>query len=714
MSAARDGHEACEARARAGAPDDERAGRYTVAPMPRRLLIHPPFADPTQPYVSLPTLKGYLGAKGLDVELLDLNLEAAHHLLSREGLERLARRLTELCHELNGRSRLDFDAQRRYRLAFEARDRVAAAADADPSPLEVFRDRARFLDPVAYEIARLHVDAAFDGLAALHFPYRYGFNSATHSVVPWSFDLLAEHAQDESGVLVDLYDRVFEGGLAGVDFIGLSIAFPSQIPEASKLAYRLRRLAADAFIAFGGPAIHQVLIHADDAARQRVLEHVDGVGLFEGEETLAQLLPLLPEWQARRDPDVLALVPNLLMRDVAGRPRLGPRHVLDLRDVPAPDPTGLPLDRYVAPERTLLYAPTRGCYWNQCSFCYYGLSETATASYREIPPARVAEDLAQLSQRFGVRHVYISCDVLAPAYAVRLAQAIVDRGLDITWSSDLKIEKYFTPKRCELLYRSGLRAAAFGIESGSDRILDLMRKGCDRATMTRVNRDFHEAGIATEWMTFTDHPGETLEEALATIAWIEEERERVALFVVGEFGLERGSAIYQDPSAFGVEAIWFAEGDDLRLYAQFKQAGGGRDPAQQEVVDAAISRLSRGYRLAAYPWAGANSTHHSLLWLLARGPGAFREQLDAPGLAARAVAEAVRAVRPKTRPRFSLARIADREDRFFASYWPRALYTTLPARRSGGARDALAPLSLPHFERESQRVPAMLPARRRL
>jgi hypothetical protein len=28
------------------------------------------------------------------------------------------------------------------------------------------------------------------------------------------------------------------------------------------------------------------------------------------------------------------------------------------------------------------------CYWDKCSFCYYGLAETATASYREVPPER--------------------------------------------------------------------------------------------------------------------------------------------------------------------------------------------------------------------------------------------------------------------------------------------------------------------------------------
>src|SRR5688572_5858826 len=57
------------------------------------LLLYPPFADPTQPYLSLPSLKGYLRSRSLDARVLDLNVEAAHHLFERETLEDIARRI---------------------------------------------------------------------------------------------------------------------------------------------------------------------------------------------------------------------------------------------------------------------------------------------------------------------------------------------------------------------------------------------------------------------------------------------------------------------------------------------------------------------------------------------------------------------------------------------------------------------------------------------
>ena len=61
----------------------------------QRLLLHPPFADPTQPYLSLPTLKGWLRARGLDATVVDLNVEAAHWLFEPETLA--ARALMKSC-----------------------------------------------------------------------------------------------------------------------------------------------------------------------------------------------------------------------------------------------------------------------------------------------------------------------------------------------------------------------------------------------------------------------------------------------------------------------------------------------------------------------------------------------------------------------------------------------------------------------------------------
>lgn len=688
----------------------------TWAPALEHLLIHPPFADPTQPYLSLPTLKAALRAKGLDARVVDLNLEAAHWLFQKENLRDLARRIGSRFVDLNRAQQLDFDEQREFRQIVESRPSIEHAIGADPSPITVFQTRELFYDATHYALARRHVEMGFEALSAANYPYKFGFNVASHGVLPWSFDLLDEYCARSKSPLRTFYDAWFtqsaewdwdSGTTPNCDleetaFIGISVVFPSQIPEALYLCRYLKERAPHAFVALGGPGIHQVAVHLEDDLKLRLLSFVDGIGMFEGEETLVQLLPRLAAWRAARPGAerfaIVHDVPNLLVVDpTKSAAHMGPRWSLDLKDAEPPDYSDLDLDRYWAPSRTLLYAPTRGCYWGQCSFCYYGLTETATASYREIPPEKAASELGQLSRRYGVKNVYISCDVLSPKYAVKLAEALIEKGVKIRWSSDLKIEKYFTPERCKLLFDSGLRSAAFGIESGSDRILSLMRKGSDRATMTTVNRAFHDAGVATEWMTFTDHPDESIEEALDTVRWIESEQDAIDMFIVGQFGLESGSHIAQDPTRYGVRKIYYAEGDELRLYALFTQKNGRRTRDANAVVEREIDRVASAWELNPYPWAGANSTHHTFLHFLEYGPRAFRTHFQRAGAATKgalATPPVAHIAGMREKARFDVEHIAERERAFFGEYLQRAMYTTVPSKRTGGSSDdEVAPLS---------------------
>ncbi len=603
----------------------------------RALLLHPPLADPTQPYLSLPTLKGHLRARGLDARVVDLNVEATHYLLSRSTLERLIDEMRRMAH------RARRDEARVLASARTGIDDLIDSLDTENDPLAVLRDPERFFDPVRYTAATQRVEAAFTALSAANAPYSYGFNRADREGAPWSLAALAEYVSEERSPFLRFYRDHFAGAegtygdwdddaasrrvsLDGVEFIGISIIFPSQVAEAFALAALLRVLAPGAFITLGGPCLHQAVVHMDDDRRRRLLDAVDGIGLYEGEPTLEALLPLFPTLtDAPREERerLLATVPHLLRKTAAGELVEGPRALLDLREAAAPDYGDLDLDRYLAPSRTLLYAPTRGCYWGRCSFCYYGLAETSTARYREVPPDRAAADLKRLSQRHGVKNFYISCDVLSPSYAARFAEALLGRGLKIRWSCDLKLDGSYTAERCELLHRSGLRAAAFGIESGSDRVLRAMRKGCDRETMELVNRRFHDAGVATEWMTFTGHPGESLAEALETVDWLGRERDAVDLFIIGEFGLQAGSPIAQDPTAFGVTNIRLAEGDDLGLYPLYDEIEVAITRREREELSREVERVAAKYRLRAYPWAGAVSTHHSLLRFIHRGQRAF-------------------------------------------------------------------------------------------
>jgi hypothetical protein len=299
-------------------------------------------------------------------------------------------------------------------------------------------------------------------------------------------------------------------------------------------------------------------------------------------------------------------------------------HAANLAGLAPPDFTGLPLETYFSPEPVLPYDPTRGCYWGKCAFCHYGLSCRGTAAYRQRPVAEVAIHLKQMSMRWGCRTVYFSQDAFAPAFARQVAGALREIDADIRWGTDMRPEAALTPDCCRELKAGGALSVALGIESAAPRLIRLIDKGVGLTDMTTAVQNLATAGIAVEAMCFTDFPTENGPEAQATLAWIRGLRRDIALFICGRFGLSHGSRVATQPDAFGVEAIWHLDGDDWQTGLFYRERREAKTADDRETIDRSIDDLSAGWWLHDYPWAGALSTAHSLLYYAALGPDVFR------------------------------------------------------------------------------------------
>jgi hypothetical protein len=652
-------------------------------PAGESLLIYPPFADPTWPYVSLPTLKGYLGRRGIQVTVRDLNVEAFSFLTSEPTIAGWRQHLAARFQVLNGRERLTLSEQMEYRRVAEALPLVQQDFAA---LLTVMREEGSFYDRAAYSAGRDGVEDLFQIMEAVYFPFRYNCNRADHLVAPWDFQLLDSYIANRTSPLDQFYRQQL-AGLAAPGFVGISLTFVSQIPEAFYLCRLLREAFPNCFLMLGGPCVDLMVRHGRPEVVAWILDHVDGITMQEGEKTLEQLLPLLAagRFPARTQ---LAAIPNLITRDpVSGIIQQGPPWVLDLAESAAPDYSDLDLTLYPAPSPMLLYSPTRGCYWNKCSFCGYGFNQSGAHAYREIPVQQAVADLRALQEKFGAASFYFSCDVLSPDYAFRLAQEIIDTGLEVRWSTDLRIEAAYTPARCRLLYRAGLRAVAFGVESCSQKVLRLMHKGVTPERIRAVNRHFHQAGISTAWMTFLGHPGEGFKEAQATLDMMAAERKVVDQFIVGTFGLTPGSKIACRPEEFGIDSISFTAGDVFRLFPLHtdRTARTNAHDRRFAQLDAQIDELSSRYQLDHYPWAGAISTHHSFLYLLRYGQRVFAKAWPRPQKKKQKTGAG-----KKIHPRFPLAELRRREERFMSRYLERALR---PDPETG-----LTPLCFDHFQ----------------
>lgn len=584
-------------------------------------LVYPPTCDPTAPYLAVPMLTGFLRANGVRVLPVDANVEAFDHLLEPSSMASLRDRLEARVAELDAKSALTHPEQLELAALLRARSDAHDVPEHVASAKASLRDEARFYDAEAYDVAAATIDAALRVVSATHHPLHLDFTAYR---TPFGLTSMTEIARASEPGADPFHPYVHEVLIprlraSKAKVVGLSVCFPGQLQPAYAFALAIKAALPDVHVTCGGPGITQMMIRLSGKRLANALGPFDSACLFEGENTLLALV------RAVTAGDSLRKIPNVVLRDkLMGARWLSGHGMEDLKALPAPDFDGMPLDRYFSPSLVLPYDPTRGCYWGKCTFCHYGLAEVGTAKYRERDVDAIVEHLRALSAKYGTHRFYFSQDSVAPKTIVKLASSIIAAGLEIRWATDLKPEKYLTPERAETLRRAGAVACALGVESASPRVLKLIDKGAPVEVVGDVVDRLADAGIAAEAMCFTDFPTETYEEALATLDFIDDRRDNLAVYIVGEFGLTHGSLVAQSPERFGIEETWALEGDELGLGLFFAPKEPWKTDDERADVDAALSDLSSGWALRPYPWAGAVSTAHTVMYYERFGPGVFR------------------------------------------------------------------------------------------
>lgn len=542
------------------------------------LLTHSPLDDPTIPYHSNAYLMGHLVHCGFeDVKMRDTNVEFFNWCLEEPVLESFAAEARARLAELQTREELTFPEQEEFLGLWSQPD---LACDRVHDAAETLRTRERFLDFDLYQESVKALQSYFCILAALSYPSDIGnFRQASRG----------RFSQCNLG---DLFDpvlgrricrpllRYLDARLPGdpdfeaADLIGVSIVYEHQMFHAIQYARWLKRRWPEKKVLFGGTSISQLYKYLKDKRDMKYFfEFVDGVVAGEGETAICQVAEA-------GDVHPGMEVQNLVTYD----PRTDEVHLPAHIHYENVSTLGRPIfqhdwDLYLAPERGINYSPTRGCYWNKCTFCDYGLNtSTPTSPWRERGIEQVVDDLRYAVDDCGARFVYLAVDVMSPSYLDRLSDAFVEAGLGLRWGAEIRMERVFTPERCRKIQASGCVHVSFGMESGSQRVLDLIDKGTKIEYMSQTMKNFAEAGVAVHLFTFTGFPTETREEAQQTRDFIRANQEWWSGGGLGSFLLTGTAIVAKDPARFGVELIETKDADVARSIA-YKLTDAGAEEA---------------------------------------------------------------------------------------------------------------------------------------
>ena len=201
---------------------------------------------------------------------------------------------------------------------------------------------------------------------------------------------------------------------------------------------------------------------------------------------------------------------------VAGPPR---PFAPDLDALPFPARDLLPNAAYIRHGRRHYgYAVTtvmssRGCPF-ACEFCS---NVVFGSSYRERSPQSVVDEVKQ-ALALGYDRISFSDDVftMRPERVVAVCDEIERRALSFAWECLARVDGIDRPT-AERMRRAGCRTVFFGIESGSDEILRVMRKGITAAQAREAVWAAHDAGLEVGAFFILCYPGDTDETVLETL-----------------------------------------------------------------------------------------------------------------------------------------------------------------------------------------------------
>lgn len=162
---------------------------------------------------------------------------------------------------------------------------------------------------------------------------------------------------------------------------------------------------------------------------------------------------------------------------------------------------------------------SRGCvYW--CDFC--STVRMFGRHYRMRSPKNVVDEIEYLQRTFGAHQFtfYDDAFTVDQDRAAKICNEITKRKLKVEWDCETRVDMV-TKDLLRTMKEAGCFAIWFGVESGSQPVLDAMRKGITPAQTIKAFKWAKEVGLMTVAGVVLGFPGETKETIWETVKFIE-------------------------------------------------------------------------------------------------------------------------------------------------------------------------------------------------
>lgn len=333
---------------------------------------------------------------------------------------------------------------------------------------------------------------------------------------------------EKYGHKVKIYDGIAEGGLIGdfvrelnsYDIVGLTVN-SSFAYRAKETAKAIKEKDKDVLVAGGGA-------HANTIPLDLLKDHhFDFSVIGEAEMTFCELAESIDKGKGISDIKEEKCIKGLAFLDKESKlTYTEPRPLIkNIDDIPMPARHLLPMHLYKMTEARSSRHPThsmmtaRGCPFS-CTFCFQDIYKK---TYRTHSPKRVVDEMELLKNKYGAREIAIWDEhfTLVKGRVIEICKEIKARGLDIPWSCASRLDGV-NEEMLKEMRSAGCEFIAYGVESGSERMLKIIKKLETKDSMRKGFQMTKDAGIKIRGYFMLGLYGETLEEMQETIDFAKE------------------------------------------------------------------------------------------------------------------------------------------------------------------------------------------------
>lgn len=291
------------------------------------------------------------------------------------------------------------------------------------------------------------------------------------------------------------------------DIVGVTSATLTYLP-ALEVVKTAKRALPNCVTLMGGP--HVTVMDEETARNNREL---DIVVRSEGEQTVLEIADLISHSKIRKIGEVAGITfrkNNKIYRNPA-RP-----FIQDIDSLPHPAHRHFQIGNYKISGK--IYLPiitSRGCPYG-CAFCL--ASSMCGSKFRARNPSKVVDELEWLRDTYGAEAFAFYDDTFTfdTNRAVAICEELRKRKFDLPWDCRTRVDR-ISGRLLATLRRANCLLIHFGVESGSQKMLNAMRKGTTVEQNAKAIKLAKDAGILVAISVVVGFPGETpemLEETL--------------------------------------------------------------------------------------------------------------------------------------------------------------------------------------------------------